>query len=74
MHILVPSGGCRRGDSIEGVLYKGLILDKCQISFLILSTFGLSTFENFGLWLFFLVCLLACFLGFFAGVVVGVFF
>lgn len=30
MHILVPSGGCRRGDRIEGFLYRRVVLDECK--------------------------------------------
>lgn len=58
MHILVPSGSCRRDDSIEGFSYKGVILGKCKISFSILSTLGLG----------FLVC------GFFFSLFIGFWF
>lgn len=50
MHILVPSGGCRRGDSVVGFWYKGVVLDKCKISFFVVSSIGLGIF---GLYLFF---------------------
>lgn len=52
MHILVPSGGCRRGDSVVGFWYKGVVLDKCKISFFVVGSIGLGIF---GLYLFFLV-------------------
>lgn len=62
MHILVPSGSCRRDDSIEGFSYKGVILDKCKISFSTLSTLGLG-FLVCGFFFLSVCWLLVCFLG-----------
>lgn len=70
MHIIVPSGGCKRGDSIEGFLYKEVILDKCKNLFF----FPVVLAWDFWFVAFFLVCLSTFFFLFLGGRGQGFFF